>query len=147
MENLDQNTQKQVWQRVFARPVEAQGDDLRRLLMAAMEQAAGYRSLAAVLTGRRKERAKALYEGQMATISCLKGIGILSGKGEEVLKIWDPAKEPVRKVLEKSYHRSRRAMIEYTSRSADAEFGAVFQRLAEREGKHCALIAELLGMK
>lgn len=147
MDNMDQNTQQQVWQRVFARPVEAQGDDLRKLLMAAMEQAAGYRSLMGVLTGRSKERAKGLYEGQLSTISCLKGIGVLSGKGEEVLKIWDPAREPVKKLLEKSYHRSRRAMIEYTSRSADTEFGVVFQRLAEREGKQCTLIAELLGMK
>ena len=147
MENMDPNVEQQVWDRVFARPVEPQGEDLRGMLLAAMELAAGYRYLADVLTGKARERVKQLYEGEKSNIACLKGVGMLSGKGEEVLKIWNPSKESVRKVLERSYHRTRRAMVEYTSRSADAEFGAVFQRMAEREGRHCALLAELLGMK
>jgi hypothetical protein len=36
-------------------------------------------------------------------------------------------------------------MTEYLARSADGEFGVVFEKLAKREGDHCILIARLLG--
>ena len=146
LENRDINEQ-QVWQRVMAQPEDPARDDLRGLLLAAMELAAAYRYLAGALTGRQRERAKRLHEGEQANIACLKGIGILSGRGEEVLKIWNPSKEPGRKLLEKCYHKSRRCMVEYMSRSAETEFGTVFRKMADREGEHCAWIAELLGSK
>lgn len=145
MENREEKTEQQVWERVFARPVEPQGSDLRGMLLAAGELAAVYRYLTGVLTGKGREKAKQLYEGELANIACLKGIGLLSGRGEEVLKIWNPSKEPARKLLEKSYHRTRRCMVEYMSHSAEAEFGTVFQKLAEREGAHCAVLAQMLG--
>lgn len=145
MDNYDPNTEQQVWQRVFARPVEPQGEDLRVLLLAAMELSASYRYLSGVLTGKQREQVKMLFEGEQANIACLKGIGMLSGRGDEILKIWNPSREPARRILEKCYHSTRRCLIEYTARSADSEFGAVFQKMAEREGKHCATVAELLG--
>lgn len=147
MENRDPNVEQQVWQRVFARPEEPIREDLRTLLLGAMELAAIYRNLAGTLTGKAREQVKQLYEGEAANLACLKGIARLSGRGEEVLKVWNPTKEPAAKALEKCYHKTRRAMIEYASRSADSEFGTVFQKLADREGKHCAVIAELLGGK
>ena len=145
MENLESNMQQQVWQRVFARPEEARGEDLRTLLLTAMELAAGYRYLTGVLTGKQRERVRALQKGEAANAACLKGVAVLSGRGEEILKIWSPAKEPPRRLLEKSYHKTRRCMVEYMSRSAEPEFGTVFQKLADREGSHCAMLAELLG--
>ena len=147
MEEFDPNVEQQVWQRVFAKPGEPVRGDLRGLLLAAMELAGAYRYLAGVLTGKARERVKQLYEGESANIACLKGIGILSGRGEEVLKIWNPSKEPAGKLLEKCYHRTRRCMVDYMARSAEAEFGVVFQKMGEREGRHCAFLAELLGMK
>lgn len=145
MENREPNMEQQVWQRVLARTEEPARDDLRGLLLAAMELAGVYRYLAGMMTGKARERLKGLYEGEMANAACLKGIGILSGRGEEALKIWNPPGEPVKKALEKCYHRSRRAMTEYMARSAEAEFGTVFRKMADREGEHCAVIAELLG--
>lgn len=136
---------QQVWQRVFAQPLQPGREDLGPMLQEAMELAGAYRYLTGSLTGRSREQAQRLYEGEMEVIACLKGIGILSGRPEEVLKLWQPTKGPGKKLLEKCYHRSRRCMTEYMARSAEGEFGVVFRALADREGEHCAIIAGLLG--
>ena len=147
MDMMDPNTQRQVWDRVFSQPGEQPRNDLRPMLMAAMELAAAYRYLLGTLTGKQRERLRGLYEGELANIAALRGISILAGQGEEVLKLWSPAKEPGRKLLETCYHRTRRCMTDYMSRSAEPEFGMVFRKLSDREGEHCAALAEILGMK
>lgn len=145
MENMDPNVEQQVWQRVFAQPQNQGRDDLRGLMLSAMEAAAAWRYLAGMMTGKARERVKQLYEGEQANIACLKGMHILSGGTGELPRAVSGPKESTRKVLEKSYHRTRRAMAEYMARSVDGEFGEVFREMARREGEHCALIAELLG--
>ena len=145
MEKMDPNMERQVWVRVFARPQEPPRDDLRALMLLSMEQAAAYRQLANMLTGRARERARQLYEGEQANLACLKGMRMLSGIPGERAKSMNLPREPAEKLLEKCYHRCRRGLTEYTARTVDGEFGAVFQKMAQREGEHCALIAELLG--
>ena len=86
-----------------------------------------------------------LYAGEKANASALAGIGVLSRQGEEVLKLWQPGKEDPKKLLERCYHRSRRCMTEYLSRSPDGEFGVVFDQMARREGQHCLMILQMLG--
>ena len=142
---MDERNVEQVWQRVRSGGEEPQGKDLRQLRREAMELAVIYRGLVAQLTGGQQEQARRLYLGEKANAAALGGIGILSRQREEQLKIWQPGKEPVGKILEKCYHRARRCMTEYMARSAEIEYGVVFQKLAEREGQHCTLIAELLG--
>lgn len=142
-----ENAQQQVWQRVLARQEEPRGDDLRVLLQGAMELAGCYRYLTTALPGPQKDRARALYEGEQANAACLRGISLLRHSPEETLKLWNPVREPVEKLLEKCYHRTRRAMIEYASRSGEPEFGTVFRSLAQREEQHCVWIAQLLGRK
>lgn len=137
--------QDQVWQRVFARQEAVAGDDLRAMELAVLELMAVYRSLAGKLTGKPRERVQRLYEGEQAVLSALKGVALLSGRGGELLKPWNPQKEPTAKLLGNCYHKTRRCMTEYMARSAEPEFGVVFQKLAQRSGEHCALIAELLG--
>lgn len=139
------NAEKQVWQRVFANPMEPAADDLRQLQLEAAELAGIYRQITGVLTGRQREKGKALYEGALDTAAALKGVAQLSRRGQEVLKVWSPQKEPLRRLLERAYHKSRHAMVEYSARSAEPEFGVVFQKLADRSAAHCVLLAELLG--
>ena len=86
-----------------------------------------------------------MYLGEKDNAAALAGIGKLSRQTRENLKLWQPGKEEPRKALERCYHRTRRCMTEYLARSADGEFGVVFERMAKREGEHCALIAEVLG--
>lgn len=140
-----QDMEQQVWQRVRANREEGAKTDLRQLQREAMELAAMYRGLLSRMTGRQREQAARLYQGEQANAAALAGIGILSHQNREQLKIWQPGKEDLKKLLERCYHRTRRCMMEYMARSAEAEYGVVFEKLAKREGEQCSLIAELLG--
>ena len=142
---MDDRNVEQVWQRVRAAGEEAAGKDLRQLQREAMELAAVYRGLMPLLAGRQQEQARQLYLGEKANAQKLAGIGILSRNPGEALKLWQPGKESPGKVLERCYHRTRRCMVEYLARSADGEYGSVFRCMADREGEHCGMIAELLG--
>ena len=141
----DRKLEQQVWQRVRPAGEAAPGHDLRQLQREAMELAAAYRALMAQFTGRQQELARRLYLGEKSNSAVLAGVGSLSGQPAEALKLWQPGKEPVGKLLQRCYHRTRRCAAEYLARSADGEFGAVFQALSQREQEHCLLIAELLG--
>lgn len=145
MDKQDWSAQQQVWQRVCSCREEDAQQDLRQLQQEAMELAAVYRNLSSRLTGKQQEQAKRLYMGERANVAALTGIRMLSRQQGEALKLWDPGKEDSKKALEKCYHRTRRCLTEYMARSAEGEFGVVFQKLAEREAAHCALLAELLG--
>ena len=134
-----------MWQRVKACREDAPQNDLRQLQREAMELAAIYRSLLSQLTGRKRELIAKLYAGEKANGAALAGIGILSRQPGEQVKLWQPGKEEPRKQLERCYHRARRCMTEYMARSADGEFGLVFEKLAKREGEHCGILTELIG--
>ena len=145
MDKQDRTVEQQVWQRVKAGREDAPGNDLRQLQRDAMELAAIYRNLGGQLTGSPGELAAKLHRGEKANAAALAGIGRLARTGGETLKLWQPGKEDPKKLLERCYHRTRRCMTEYLARSADSEFGVVFDRMAKRESEHCWLIAELLG--
>ena len=145
MDKQDLSLEQQVWQRVRPHREEVPGNDLRQLQREAMELAAIYGNLSSRMTGRSQERIKQLYAGERANVSALAGIGILSGNGGESLKHWQPGKEDPRKQLVRCYHRTRRCVTEYLARSAEAEYGLVFEKLAKRTGEHCVLLAEILG--
>ena len=145
MDKQHASSEQQVWQRVLANREEAPRNDLRQLQREAMELAAIYRGLASRLTGKAQEQLRQLYAGEKANAAALTGIGILSRQGGEALKLWQPGKEEPQKALERCYHRSRRCLTEYLARSAEGEFGVVFEKLAKREGEHCVLLAQLLG--
>ena len=145
MDKQDWSVERQVWQRVHsAREGEPQ-NDLRQLQREAMELAAIYRSLSAQMAGKPQEKVKQLYVGEKANAAALVGIGKLSRQGGENLKLWQPGNEEPFRLLERCYHRTRKCMTEYLARSADGEFGVVFEKMAKREGEHCAVIAEVLG--
>ena len=146
MDKQDVTLEQQVWQRVRASREETSSQDLRQLQLEATELAAIYRNLFSRMTGRPQELAKLLYTGEQANARALVGIGILSRSGGEALKHWQPGKEDLLRQLMRCYHRTRRCMTEYLARSAEAEFGIVFEKLAKREAEHCTLIAEILGL-
>ena len=145
MDKQDWNMEQRVWERVRSSREESPQNDLRQLQREALELAAVYRNLAAQLSGNPQALAKQLQAGEKDNAAALAGIGMLSRRHEEHLKPWQPGKEDPKRLLERCYHRTRRCMTEYLSRSAEGEFGMVFEKLARREGEHCALIAQLLG--
>ena len=124
---------------------EPRKNDLRQLQREAMELAAIYRSVSSRMAGQQREQVARLHRGEKANAAALAGIGVLSRQNAEQLKLWQPGKEETKKQLERCYHRTRRCMTEYLARSADHEFGMVFEKMAKREGEHCGILAELLG--
>lgn len=110
-----------------------------------MELAAVYRNLAAQLTGKNQELAKKLYAGELDTAQILAGVARLSRQGGENLKLWQPGKENPGKALHRCYHQTLRARIEYMARSAEPEYGVVFDALAKGAAERCLGIARLLG--
>ena len=145
LEKQDWNLEQQVWQRVKACREEVPQNDLRQLQREAMELAAIYRSLSSQLAGRKREIIAKLHAGEQANAAALTGIGTLLRQNGEQVKLWQPGREDPGKQLERCYHRTRRCMMEYLARSADSEFGVVFEKLAKREGEHCGMLAELIG--
>jgi len=145
MDKQDRTAEQKVWQRVLANREEVPKSDLRQLQREALELAAIYRSLSGQLTGSPREQVGKLHQGERANAAALAGIGKLTRMGGETLKLWQPGKEEPQRVLQQCYHRTRRCMAEYLARSAEGEFGVVFDAMAKREAKHCDLIAQLLG--
>ena len=144
MDGFDPKVERQVWQRVRSQPEPPRGD-LRALLLAAMEAAAIYRKLIGSTSGKKRETLHRLYEGQMETAACLRGIGRLSGAADtKAVNVPAPG-DPAGKALEKQYHTARRTMAEYTARTVDGEFGAVYQHLADIQREQCVLLTRLLG--
>jgi hypothetical protein len=85
-------------------------------------------------------------DNTLANMDCLKGIARLQRQTVSE-KILPQSREPARKLLELCYHRSRRAAVDFLAQSAGGEFGEVYRAMADREGKHCVWLAQLLGMQ
>ena len=145
MDMEEQTQEQQIWQRVLTGREAPPRSDLRQMQLQSLELAGIYRYLAQHRTGKQQERARELYEAEMGTALCLKGLGILSGRQEDVLTPWHPIKAPGRKLLEKCYHQTRRCMVDYAARSAEPEFGCVFHTLAQQAEDRCTRITQLLG--
>ena len=143
MEN--KNMENRVWQRILAGPGES-GEDLRPLIQMAVENAMDFYHLLQHGPGQSRESLQQLYRRARVNVNCLRGLQNLRFGSSSKGKPMPGSGEPMGVVLQRCYHRTRRAMTEYTARSAEPEFGAVFQVMAEREKENAALIAELLGM-
>lgn len=144
MKKFDPNRELQIWQRVTGGPQPGNGD-IRPLLLAAVENAAVLRHLTGLLTGKTRERMKSLQEGAQRSVEALKGVQKMLGHPAGDLQPPLIPKEPPRRLLEKSFHRTLRLMTEYSARALDPEYGVVYQALADRERKAAAVLAEVIG--
>ena len=142
---MEENREAGVWQRVLGSREDGPHGDLQQLQREAMELAGAYRALAARTTGSAQELLRKLHQGEQDNAAALTGVLVLSRQHSEHLKLWQPAMEDPGKMLERCYHRTRRCMTEYLARSAEPEYGLVFEKLAKREGEHCWMLAELIG--
>lgn len=144
LKKLDPNQELQVWQRVMGGP-QPGNEDIRPLLLTAWESAAVYRHLTGLLPGKQRERVRMLQEKAMGAVEALKGIQAMSAHPAGKLQPPPIPKEPARRLLEKSFHRSRWLMTEYTARTPEPEFGVVYQGLADREREAGLVLAQLIG--
>ncbi len=143
MDGLDKTMEQRVWQRVLNQSAGKQ-EDLRGLILTAAEALAASRSLAGSLAGRPREQMKRILELQQRNLQALKGMQRLSGGQNRPVKV---DVESPRNALETQYYRIRKLRTEYTARTADPEFGPIFQQLARREEEACCLLMEILGSR
>lgn len=145
MEMQDPREQVKIWQRT--RPVQASvTEGLQPLAAAALATASVYGSLVRQLQGTQRELAVQLREQQLGTVRCLKGIYRMATGNPMQVGSSTPAVETAEAALRKNYGRSLKSLSAYESRSADSEYGAVFEALAVREREHCRKLTELMGM-
>jgi len=144
LEKFDPNRELQVWQRV-KEGFQAGDSDIRPLLLMAWESASVYRQLLGLLSGKQREKMKKLQEQAMGAVNVLKGIQTMSGQPAGNLRPQPITKEPVRRLLEKSFYRCGRLMTEYTARALDPDYAVVYQGLADREREAAMILAELIG--
>lgn len=148
MEQLDRELQKRVWQRVQSReeaqaPQPAQ-DNLKALLLTAQENRVAYGQLRRQMGPKNRETLAKLQRQTGRSITCIQGICRLRGETGKVPQL--PAvREPVRRGLEKCYHRERKLCMEWERRTGDPEYGPVFAQLAGQSREHCTTIMQMLG--
>lgn len=145
LEKLDPNLETQVWRRIAGQP-QPDRRELWPLLLAAWEQAVTFRHLTELLSGKNRERMKALTERALRSVNALKGIMALSGQPVEGLRPQPIPKESARRLLEQSFRRCGQLLTEYAARAIDPAFGTVYQGLADRERENCIEIIQLVGM-
>lgn len=144
MEIPDSREQVKIWQRV--RPTQAPvTDGLQAIAASALAAAAVYGSLAQQLQGKQREMAMTLREHQLSAALCLKGIYRMATGTPLQIKGSTPATQTMDAALRRNYGHSLKALHGYESRSADGEYGAVFEALAVREREHCRKLMELMG--
>lgn len=145
MEMHDAREQVKVWNRV--RPTQQPvTDGLQALVAAALASAAVYGSLAQQMNGIQRELARQLREHQLSVVRTLKGIHRMASGAPMQLGSSAPVVQTTEAALRKNYGQSLKALHAYESRSADGEYGAVFEALAVREREHLRKITELMGL-
>ena len=145
METHDPREQVKIWQRV--RPVQTPATDgLQMLTASLLESISVYTALLRRLQGMQRETAMQLREQQIQAVRCLKGIyRMATGNVMQIAGIAATV-ETTEAALRKNYGRSLKALTFYESRSADGEYGAVFEAMAVREREHSRKITEWMGM-
>ena len=148
MEKVDKQMERRVWQRVQSRqetPMPApRQENLKPWVLVAQENTAVLRSLQLQLIGKQWEGLRRLEADSSRMVQALRGICLMQGEAVRLHPVPTP-KEPPRRALEKSFHRTRRLREEMAKRSADGEFGIVFQSLGRKCEDLCASLAEMLG--
>ncbi len=149
MDNLEKGMENRVWQRVRGKQEDSgmptlQRDNLKGLILAAQENAAALRNLQLQLIGKQWEPLRRLENESLRLAQALRGLSALRGENVKLTPLTAP-RDPSRRALEKSLHRSRRLWDEMDRRCADPEFSMVFRELRGRCAEHCTALTELLG--
>lgn len=137
--------ERQVWDRVLARPGQEDVPPLGQLAYCCRESLEVYRSLLPRARGRQRQLLRQLLAGEEENLACLRGLGQLQGLGlsgrVQTRREYGPD------ALRGCWDRSQLLLGEYTARSAMGGSGAVFRQMALRQERGCALLAALLGRR
>ena len=138
--------EEQIWQRVMAARETPQENGLKFHAMQCVEAIGEYTALQRSPKGKIQHLAGELNRQEQQILQCLRGLQSLQ-EGTSMQLPKSPARQtPDRRTLIRRYHSTRRAMTESMSRSAENEWGNVFQSIAKLQESQCFLLAQLLGV-
>lgn len=144
MERIDKRAEQQVWQRVRSGELPPRQPEIQTLILAAMENDGAYRRLGTLVAGSLRRRVTELARQNQEDLLALEGIRVLSGGAVHRPRPQSP-KGTAAQLLKGCYHRTCRAVTEYTARMVDPEFGSLFQTLAHSAQNQALAIAQTLG--
>lgn len=144
MNTIDPQKAARVWQRVQG-SAQLADRELTAMISAALSTAATYLKLSRQFQGKESAVLRQLYEGQQAHVACLKGIYTLITGTRPSVKAMPLTGQTPESTLRQCYGKTMQILADYESRSADAEYGPVFARLADREKDSCRTLLELIG--
>lgn len=135
--------EQRVWQRVMGER-NHQDRELKTLAMEAQEAISQYRMLQKSRMESHRELGRKLYAAEWENLACLKGMHYL--QTGTVMKLMIAPVLPLdAKQVMRRYHAACRTLAEYTSRSAQQEWGTVFRAMADRQAGQCDRLCQLLG--
>ncbi len=135
-----------VWDRVRDRGgCSLDPGELKGLIARERQEAAVYLYLSRRTQGRESQLLRKLFEEEQAHAACLKGIYTLLTGERLPIQSAPPPQEPMEVTLRRCYGMEMRSLAAYEARSADPEYGRVFESLARQERAHCGMVLELLG--
>lgn len=144
MNTIDPQKAARVWQRVQG-SAQLADRELTAMISAALSTAATYLKLSRLFQGKESAVLRQLYEGQQAHVACLKGIYTLITGTRPSVKAMPLTGQTPESTLRQCYGKTMQILADYESRAADAEYGPVFARLADREKDSCRTLLELIG--
>ena len=144
MEEMEQR----VWQRVKAAMPEGQTETaLHGFALAAEEAIADYSRRLQRSSGRQRELLWELLKLEEENLNSICGLHYLqTGSGMRKRRIPGTGNMDSRGLVLR-YHTARKLLAEYTARSAQPEWGCVFQAMARRQEQQCDLLARLMGLE
>lgn len=145
MEAFDQETIRQVWNRVNSNC--AQGpdfDQLRALMCQELTDAATLLQLSKKVGGHGGTLLKLAGQCRQHA-GYLRGICTMIGQDQPVPANPPPATVRTIGALQKCYVNSMHRMRAYETLSDDSDYGPVFRKMAAAEQNHCATLLDLIG--
>ena len=148
MNTYDPKKAQCVWERVQGtqepepKPVQM---NLQAMIMNEWVTSATYLALARQVPPREMCILQRMAREDQGHGACLKGIYTMITDQEPVIKAPPITAGSVNLTLRKCYASLLKTLQEYERWSRDAEYGPVFQRLADQEREHCRLVLELIG--
>lgn len=149
MKEYDPQKAARVWQRVqnekqdTAQP--QRNDNLQALIMEHLQLSAMYLQLSRQLTGTESAALMRLAREARTQAACLKGLCVLIMEQSPQVRIAPVPKSASDALLRRCYGQELRLLKEYENRRTDAEYGPVFERMAQRAREHCCAVLELMG--
>lgn len=146
MEEFDYEKAARVWQRVQNREApEPLRPDPAALIRDAGELAAMYQALGRLLPGQDGDRLRQLGRECRGCADCLRGLSAIRGGNPGGERGKAVSARQARPLLEGCYHRERKLLEALVRQTADPEWGQVYRCLAEKCGKRCVTVLEVLG--